>query len=84
MSLPGFRIKRMVMYTELWNPGRDEIFVVLFSVLIFCFNFYSAQYWKEKMINRLKGDIFFYFFFNSFCFNFFSGKYWKRNRNKKN
>ena len=32
----------------------NEIFVVLISVLIFFFfNFYSAQYWKGKMISRL-------------------------------
>ena len=31
----------------------NEIFVVVISVLIFFFNFYSAQYWKGKMISRL-------------------------------
>ena len=57
----------------------NEIFVVLISVLIFFFNFYSAVYWKGKMISRLNEILFFNFFSNSFCFNFFSGKYWKRN-----
>ena len=31
----------------------NDTFVVLISVLIFLFNFHSAQYWKGKMISRL-------------------------------
>ena len=35
----------------------NEIFVAFISILISCFNFYPAKYWKGK-IRRLLNDIF--------------------------
>ena len=45
MSLSGFR-RKMISFL-------NEIFVVLISVLIFYFNFYSAHYRKGNMISCL-------------------------------
>ena len=48
-------------------------FVVLISVLIFLFYFYSGKYWKGKMTSRLNDIVVVSFFFFYSCFNFLSG-----------